>query len=55
MTLMKRWRVILLLAGVAAVIGLMAWGWQQREPEYLGKPITYWIEPWQHHPSGVAR
>jgi hypothetical protein len=40
------------LIAVAMVIWvlIMAWrAYEQREPRYLGHPISYWIEPWQHH------
>jgi HEAT repeat protein len=33
-----------------AILGLLAWSWfHHREPEYLGRPLSYWSEPWQHH------
>lgn len=25
--------------------------YRQREPSYLGHPLSYWVEPWQHHNS----
>ncbi len=39
------------LVGVLAVI----WrSYDRREPSYLGHPISYWIEPWQHHGTEPA-
>ena len=31
------------------VILLTRWMFTSREPVYLGHPISYWTEPWQHH------
>lgn len=33
----------------------MVWrAYDHREPSYLGHPISYWIEPWQHHGTEPA-
>lgn len=47
---MKRRRK-LFVAAAALLLVLMAFrlAGPLSEPSYLGKPITYWIEPWQHH------
>lgn len=32
------------------VVACTAWSiTRQREPEYLGHPLSYWTEPWHHH------
>lgn len=52
---MPRRRSILVIVGVVALVGLVAvLVWPTREPEYLGKPIGYWMEPWQHHNTEPA-
>ncbi len=28
--------------------------YDQREPSYLGHPISYWVEPWRHHGTEPA-
>ncbi len=47
---MKRSRKFF-VAAAALLLLLMAFRLADpsSEPSYLGKPITYWIEPWQHH------
>lgn len=34
------------LVSAAVLVGLI---YLNREPEYLGHPISYWVEPWHHH------
>lgn len=40
-----------ILAGSFLLIATLLANWliSRREPVYLGHPISYWIEPWQHH------
>ena len=46
---MKRRRHFL-FAGGLVMAGVAIWLFvSQREPAYLGRPISYWVEPWQHH------
>lgn len=47
---MKRRRILLIAAAaVLLVFATFRLAGPASEPSYLGKPITYWIEPWQHH------
>ena len=41
----------LVLAGLLVLIAVSLAGpvFFPREPDYLGHPISYWIEPWWHH------
>jgi hypothetical protein len=41
-----------IISGLLLVTALIAWCLISKpEPVYLGHPISYWIEPWQHHGS----
>src|SRR5436190_18523826 len=49
-----RWRLLKLrnIVGflLLAAMGISLWLYvQNREPHYLGHPISYWTEPWHHH------
>lgn len=44
----RGWKLLLIVGFM--LVSLMAWrAYDQREPSYLGHPISYWIEPWRHH------
>jgi hypothetical protein len=51
---MKRFRTIISVALLALVPAGIWLAGSHSEPVYLGHPITYWIEPWQHHNSEPA-
>lgn len=52
---MKKRRIIAMGLCLFLAMGL-AWKLgRRREPAYLGEPITYWIEPWQHKDEPPAR
>lgn len=41
-----------IIAGLLLAVAVIAWCLIPKpEPIYLGHPISYWIEPWQHHGS----
>jgi HEAT repeat protein len=42
-------RVVLLCVCVLGIVALVLLLNRPREPGYHGHPISYWIEPWQHH------
>ena len=49
---MKRWRVLLLMAGIALVaFAVLAWHRGPQEPVYQEKPLTQWIN--EAHDVGV--
>ncbi|MGC3960907.1 MAG: hypothetical protein QM813_24125 [Verrucomicrobiota bacterium] len=44
-----------MVAALVVVALVVIWrAYDRREPDYLGHPISYWIEPWQHHGTEPA-
>lgn len=51
---MRKVGICLLTAVFAGLLFLIWRAYDQREPSYLGQPISYWIEPWHHHGTESA-